>query len=424
MAPPTGPPDEQARSSSWRSTSSAASPWTPRAAADSGHTGTAMALAPLAHVLCTRVMRHDPTDPEWPDRDRFVLSNGHASILLYSMLYLTGYDLTLDDLKAFRQWGSRTPGHPEHRHTAGVEVTTGPLGPGVRQRGRHGRGGAGAADPVRPRARGPPHLRVSPATAASRRASRHEAASLAGHLGLGRLVCVYDDNHIIDRRPDRARLHRRRARAVRRLRLGRRRRRRGGQRHRRARGRPPPGDGGGGPPVADRAAQPHRLAGPAPDRHGQGARRPRFRRRRSEPPRRSSGCRRTRPSGSPTRSSTSTGACVPQGEALRAGWEDRLRRLGRRPSRPGTPARPASGLTGWEAKLPTFETGERDRHPQGRQRLPQRHRRPHSRHWWPARADLTGNTGMQMKDAQTPVRRASRWPPAVLRHPRARRWAR
>jgi transketolase len=98
--------------------------------AKSGHQGTAMALAPLAHVLYSRVMKHDPADPEWPNRDRFVLSNGHASILQYSMLYLTGYGLELDDLKAFRQWGSATPGHPEVHHTAGVEVTTGPLGQG------------------------------------------------------------------------------------------------------------------------------------------------------------------------------------------------------------------------------------------------------------------------------------------------------
>src|SRR5580704_12156105 len=89
-------------------------------AANSGHSGTAMALAPLAHVLFTRVMRHDPSEPEWPDRDRFVLSNGHASILLYSMLYLTGYGLTIDDLRGFRRWGSRTAGHPERRHTPGV----------------------------------------------------------------------------------------------------------------------------------------------------------------------------------------------------------------------------------------------------------------------------------------------------------------
>ena len=89
-----------------------------------------MALAPLAHVLYSRVMKYDPADPHWPDRDRFVLSNGHASILQYSMLYLTGYGLELDDIKAFRQWESRTPGHPEARHTPGIEVTTGPLGQG------------------------------------------------------------------------------------------------------------------------------------------------------------------------------------------------------------------------------------------------------------------------------------------------------
>src|SRR5215204_3608596 len=98
--------------------------------AHSGHQGTAMALAPLAHVLYSRVMKLDPDHPEWPDRDRFVLSNGHASILQYSMLYLVGLGLTLDDLKAFRSWESKTPGHPEAGHTVGVEVTTGPLSQG------------------------------------------------------------------------------------------------------------------------------------------------------------------------------------------------------------------------------------------------------------------------------------------------------
>src|SRR5688500_3045269 len=98
--------------------------------ANSGHPGTAMALAPLASVLFNRVMRHDPSQPDWPDRDRFVLSCGHASILLYSMLYFTGYGLTLDDIKVFRQIYSPTPGHPYVHHTAGVEVTTGPLGQG------------------------------------------------------------------------------------------------------------------------------------------------------------------------------------------------------------------------------------------------------------------------------------------------------
>ena len=98
--------------------------------ANSGHPGTAMALAPVAHVLWDRVMTYDAEAPAWPDRDRFILSCGHASVLLYSMLHLTGYGLTLDDLRDFRQLGSATPGHPEVHHTAGVEVTTGPLGQG------------------------------------------------------------------------------------------------------------------------------------------------------------------------------------------------------------------------------------------------------------------------------------------------------
>jgi len=165
------------------------------ARANSGHSGTAMALAPLAHVLFTRVMRHDPSDPEWPDRDRFVLSAGHASILLYSMLYLTGYGLTLEDLMAFRQVGSRTPGHPERRHTAGVEVTTGPLGQGI------GDGvGMGVAERVLRDRFGPElvdhHTFVICGDGCLEEGISHEAASLAGHLGLGRLVYVYDDNHI------------------------------------------------------------------------------------------------------------------------------------------------------------------------------------------------------------------------------------
>ena len=163
--------------------------------ANSGHSGTAMALAPLTHVLWTRVMNHDPEEPKWPDRDRFVLSCGHASILLYSMLYLTGYGLTLDDLKQFRQWGSRTPGHPEIHLTTGVEVTTGPLGQGV------GNGvGLGLAERWL-RARYGPELVdhytfVFCSDGDFEEGVSHEAASLAGHLGLGRLVYVYDDNHI------------------------------------------------------------------------------------------------------------------------------------------------------------------------------------------------------------------------------------
>ncbi len=164
-------------------------------AANSGHPGTAMALAPLAHVLFTRVMRHDPSEPHWPDRDRFVLSNGHASILLYSMLYLTGYGLTLDDLRGFRRWGSRTPGHPELNHTPGVEVTTGPLGQGVANGV-----GMGIAERWLRSTFSPEvcdhHTFVFAGDGCFEEGISHEAASLAGHQQLGRLVYVYDDNHI------------------------------------------------------------------------------------------------------------------------------------------------------------------------------------------------------------------------------------
>ena len=163
--------------------------------ANSGHPGTAMALAPLAHVLWTRVMRHDPSAPDWPDRDRFVLSVGHASILLYSMLHLTGYELTLDDLRSFRQWDSRTPGHPEVHHTKGVEVTTGPLGQGFANAV-----GMGIAERWMRANFGPEvcdhHTFVFCSDGDLQEGVSHEAASLAGHLGLGRLVYVYDDNHI------------------------------------------------------------------------------------------------------------------------------------------------------------------------------------------------------------------------------------
>ena len=107
-----------------------------------GHPGTAMSLAPVAYLLYQRLLRHDPADPHWPGRDRFVLSCGHSSLTLYIQLYLSGYGVTLDDLKAYRTWGSITPGHPEHGLTPGVETTTGTARPGHRQRGRHGHGRA------------------------------------------------------------------------------------------------------------------------------------------------------------------------------------------------------------------------------------------------------------------------------------------
>ena len=164
-------------------------------AANSGHPGTAMALAPLAHVLWTRVMDYDAEAPDWPDHDRFVLSAGHASILLYSMLYLTGFGLELEDLRQFRQYGSRTPGHPERNHTPGVEVTTGPLGQGV----ANGVGMGVAEEWLRARFGADlcdHHTFVICSDGDLEEGISHEAASLAGHLGLGRLVYVYDDNHI------------------------------------------------------------------------------------------------------------------------------------------------------------------------------------------------------------------------------------
>ena len=163
--------------------------------ANSGHQGTAMALAPLAHVLFSRVMNFDPADPDWPDRDRFILSAGHASILQYSMLYLTGVGLELDDIEAFRQWGSATPGHPEAGHTAGVEVTTGPLGQGVANAV-----GMALAERILSEKFGPAavdhHTFVIAGDGCLMEGVSHEAASLAGHLQLSKLICIYDDNHI------------------------------------------------------------------------------------------------------------------------------------------------------------------------------------------------------------------------------------
>ena len=166
--------------------------------ADSGHPGTPMALAPLAYVLWTRHLKYDPANPDWPDRDRFVLSCGHASMLLYAALYLSGYDLTLDDIKKFRQWGSKTPGHPEYGHTPGVETTTGPLGQGTGN-------AVGLAIAEAILASGfnrPGHDVVNHFTyfLASdgdlMEGISHEVCSLAGHLKLGRLIGIYDDNHI------------------------------------------------------------------------------------------------------------------------------------------------------------------------------------------------------------------------------------
>jgi transketolase len=167
--------------------------------ADSGHPGTPMALAPLAYVLWTRHLRYDPTHPKWPGRDRFVLSAGHASMLLYSVLYLTGYDLPLEQIEQFRQWGSATPGHPEYGHTPGVEVTTGPLGQGIGNAVGMAIAEAHLAAAFNKEGE-PPLIDHRTYFIASdgdlMEGLSHEAASLAGHLGLGKLIGFYDDNHI------------------------------------------------------------------------------------------------------------------------------------------------------------------------------------------------------------------------------------
>ncbi len=166
--------------------------------ANSGHPGAPMGLAPAGYVLWTRVMKHNPKNPGWLDRDRFVLSAGHASMLLYSLLHLTGYDVTLDDIKQFRQWGSNTPGHPEFGHTPGVETTTGPLGQGFANAvglamaerhlaARFNRKGYEIVDHFTFMMCGDGDMMEGISS---------EAASLAGHLGLGRLICIYDDNKI------------------------------------------------------------------------------------------------------------------------------------------------------------------------------------------------------------------------------------
>ena len=166
--------------------------------ANSGHPGLPMGAAGMAYVLWTRFLRHNPLHPKWYDRDRFVLSAGHGSMLLYSLLHLTGYDLSLEELMNFRQWGSKTPGHPEYGLTPGVETTTGPLGQGF----ANGVGMAIAERYLAAHFNRPGHVIVDHYTyiivgdGDLMEGISHEAASLAGHLGLGKLICLYDDNHI------------------------------------------------------------------------------------------------------------------------------------------------------------------------------------------------------------------------------------
>ncbi|MGW0693909.1 transketolase [Streptomyces sp. NPDC002738] len=166
-----------------------------------GHPGTAMSLAPAAYTLFQKVMRHDPADPEWTGRDRFVLSPGHTSLTLYTQLFLSGYELELDDLKAFRTHGSKTPGHPEYGHTAGVETTTGPLGQGVANAvgmAMAARYERGLFDPEAPEGDSPFDHTIWAIVSDGdlEEGISAEASSLAGHQKLGNLVFVYDDNHI------------------------------------------------------------------------------------------------------------------------------------------------------------------------------------------------------------------------------------
>jgi transketolase len=167
----------------------------------SGHPGTPMSLAPLAYLLYQRVMRHDPSDPHWVGRDRFVLSNGHASLTQYCQLFLSGYGLELGDIQALRTWGSLTPGHPEYGHTAGVEVTTGPLGQGVANAvgmAMAARRERGLFDPDAATGESPfdHHIYVIAGDGCLEEGVSSEASSLAGHQQLGNLVLFYDDNHI------------------------------------------------------------------------------------------------------------------------------------------------------------------------------------------------------------------------------------
>ncbi|MQA25062.1 MAG: transketolase [Micromonosporaceae bacterium] len=169
--------------------------------AGSGHPGTAMSLAPAAYLLFQEFLRHDPTAPHWRGRDRFVLSVGHSSLTLYIQLYLSGYGMSLDDLRSYRQWGSRTPGHPEHGHTAGVEATTGPLGQGISAAvgmAMAARRERGLFDPAAADGESvfDHTIWVFASDGDMQEGISHETCALAGHQRLGNLVVLYDDNHI------------------------------------------------------------------------------------------------------------------------------------------------------------------------------------------------------------------------------------
>ena len=328
-----------------------------------------MALAPLAHVLWTRIMHYDPRDPEWPDRDRFVLSNGHACILQYSMLHLTGYDLSLEDLRQFRQWGSRTPGPPRGRATRPASRSRpGPLGQGFANAVGMAIAERWLRTTLRPRGLRPPHLRRSPATAASWRASPTRRPRWPGTSGLGRLLAFYDDNHITIDGPtelaydddvvERFEAYGWRVRnlgemandvdgleaAIREaLDAARRRPRRQAD--------------------AARPAQPHRLALAPPHRHRRRPTASPSAPRRSGPPRRSWACRPTRRSGSPTRCATSTASEIARGAARHAAWAERFAAwdgdragLGRRAGRARAARGGPTDLPALRGRAPTLAT--------------------------------------------------------------------
>ena len=391
--------------------------------ANAGHPGTAMALAPVAYLLYRDVLRHNPADPHWPGRDRFVLSAGHACILQYAALHLSGYDLTIDDLKQFRQWGSRTPGHPEYGHTAGVETTTGPLGQGF----ANGVGMAIAQRFLADRYNRPHHsivdsldlrdlLRRRPDGRGQQRGGvdRRPPRARPARLRLRR-----QPHH--DRRHDLAHVHDRgQGQALRGVRLARPARRRlGGSRRaaRRARRR----EGGGGAAVADRSPESHRVSGATRRRHRRRHTAPRSARPRS-------GRRRRRWASIPTRPSPSRTQCASTWRSSPSGapsckreWEGRLAAWAgafpdlARGARARSARRAARGLARGAARVPGGRGGRDAR------------RRPHRDAGAEAvHPDDGGRVGRPRRVEQDRVRGGrrllghARRPQHRLRHPRAR----
>ena len=289
--------------------------------AKSGHPGLPMGAADYAYVLWTKYLRYNPKDPEWPNRDRFVLSGGHGSMLLYSLLHLAGFDMPLEELQQFRQWCSATPGHPEHELERGIETTTGPLGQGIsnavgmamaskRLAALFNRPGYDVIDH---------YIYVIASDGDLMEGISHESCSLAGHLGLGNLIVLYDDNHISIEGDTCSRLLRRRREAVRGLRLARAEDRRPRPRRRRRGARQREG--------RDRPAQHHHRAHPHRQRRADTSTTPpartasRWARRRSRPRRSSRAGRWTSRSTCPRRSATSSPRARPSCRADYDAWQ-------------------------------------------------------------------------------------------------------